>query len=298
MNRSIKSGLIITIASAIVFGLYPPATQVALRDGANSSFIIIVSTFFRALGLVLFCKWRGFRITPERHEISSFVRGGFFQAISIFGILGSLAYIPGPVTIVVMFTHTLMLLIFLAIIGEQKFNLLNIISTISALIGVSLVVDVWGVGSGTLEITGVMLAFLAAIATASRLYVFGKQVQNTNPALVGARIFSVTFLFTLLLAAFRFPVPPNSVEGQLWFLIASLSLILGTFGMFYGISLLGPFRFSLLIKLEPVFTALFSYLILGDKLLPMQYLGIALVILSLVFYQVSVEKKKSDLSRI
>ena len=288
-----RAGLFIALASAIVFGLYPPATQLSLQNGANSSFIIIGTTFFRAISLILFCWWSGFQIIPTRSEVATFVRGGFFQAISIFGLLGSLAFIPGPVTIVIMFTHTLMLLIYMSFKGEQRLSKLNLISTISALIGVSFVVDVWGVGAGLLEIKGVLLAFLSALATASRLYVYGNQVKDTNPSLVGARIFSVTFLFTLLLMLFSLPQIPVSFEGILWFGIASLSLVVGTFGMFYGISMLGAFRFSLLIKSEPVFTALFSYLILGDSLSLPQYFGITVVILSLMFFQLSLEKKNT-----
>jgi drug/metabolite transporter (DMT)-like permease len=285
IDKKIKLGIIVTVSSAIVFGLYPPTIQYALREGANSSFTIIVSTFFRALSLVAFCIFQGYKVLPQRREIATYVRGGFFQALSIFGILGSLAFIPGPITIIIMFTHTIILLLFLAVTGEQKFNKLSVISTLCAFIGVSFVVNVWQGSASTLDPKGVVLAVVAAVATASRLYVFGKQVRDTNPGVVGARIFLVTFLFSLLLLLIETPTLPSSLQGLSWFGLACSSLALGTFGMFYAISLLGSFRFALLIKLEPVFTAIFSFLILKEILLPIQYIGMGLVILSLVSYQ-------------
>ena len=56
--------------------------------------------------------------------------------------------------------------------------------------------------------------------------------------------------------------------------------------MFYAISLLGSFDYSLLSKIEPVFTALFSFLLLGEILKPLQYLGMVIVLGSLAMYQI------------
>jgi len=291
IDKKIKLGLIVTIASAAVYGLYPPTIQYALRDGANSSFTIILSSFFRALTLLAFCIFQGHKVFPKKSEIMTYVRGGFLQAISVFGILGSLAFIPGPISIIIMFTHTLLLLLFLAFTGEQKLNKFSVLSTLSALLGVSFVVNAWE-GSSTLDIRGIALATMAAVATASRLYVFGKQVQNTNPAIVGARIFLITFLFSVLLLFIETPIPPSSLQGLSWFGLACASLTLGAFGMFYGISLLGSFRFALLLKLEPVFTAVSSFLILKEMLLPIQYIGMGLVIVSLLSYQVGEGKRQ------
>lgn len=55
--------------------------------------------------------------------------------------------------------------------------------------------------------------------------------------------------------------------------------------MFYAIAVSGAFRFSLTIKLEPAFTALFALAISGELLNPHQYLGIALVVGSLIAFQ-------------
>lgn len=278
-------GLTVTIAAAIVFGLYPACMQLAYRDGANSTFVVLFSTLARALLLAIFAALRGHSLLPTGTQARAYISGGFFQAVSIGGILASLQYIPGPVTIVILFTHTLLLLFYLAIVGERKLTPASLISASLALLGISLVVDIWSTSTTSLSGVGISLAALASVATASRLYVFGRQVVDTNPALVGARIFTVTFLFTLMLLFIEVPAAPDSTTGLLFFLLGSASLVLGTFGMFYGIWLLGSFKFSLFVKFEPIFTALFSFLLLGEALRPIQYIGIGVVVVSLVGYQ-------------
>ncbi len=278
------NGLTITVFAAIAFGLYPAAAKLAYHDGANACFVIIVTTFARAFALSLFCLARREPLIPTGRALTSAASGGFFQAVSIFGIIGSLAYLPGPVTIIIIFTHTIMLLLYMAYRGEAQLTRVALLTTLSALFGVSLVVDVWR-NYGSLSVVGVSLALIAAVATMSRLYVFGKQVQDTDPAVVGARVFTFAALFTLLLLPFISPVAPATATGWIWVALCCLSLVLGTFGMFYAIALVGAFRFSLTIKLEPAFTALFSLLLAHEALTTAQYLGMAIVILSLISFQ-------------
>lgn len=252
----IQGKLIVPALAALAFGLYPAAAQLAYKDGANAIFVIIVTTFFRALSLVVFC----FITSKSWIKISDnwkpVILGGFFQALSVFGIISSLVYLPGPVTIILVFTHTIMLLFFMASRGEIKLTALAVVITIAALVGVGLVVDVIN-NLNNLKWAGIALAMLAAIATVSRLYIYGKEVQSNEPAVVGARMFAVAFLFSLLLVFYELPLFPHSSTGYVGVLLCSLSLVLGTFGMFYGISLAGAFQFSLIAKLEPIFTAFF-----------------------------------------
>jgi len=284
MRSSIRNGVIISLLCAIAYGIYPPASQKAYADGANSIFVIIVSTFCRAFIMAIMCWATRQSLLPRRTDIRPILTGGFFQSLSIFGIIASLEYIPGPIMITIVFTHTIMLLFFMAFRGEAKLSTLAVTTTLCALFGIALVVDVFG-NFGGLNLIGVGLAFMAALATTSRLYVYGQQVKSTSPPVLGTQVFSVAFIFILVLPFFRTPTLPHSLAGFGWLGLSSLSLSLGTLGMFYGISMLGSFRYSLLLKLEPVCTAIFSILILGEVLAMRQYVGMALVIVSLGAFQ-------------
>ena len=110
--------------------------------------------------------------------------------------------------------------------------------------------------------------------------------------MVGAETFLATAVFMMVALFYDMPHVPVLLAGYGYALMGCVSLTVGTFAMFYGISLLGAFRWSLFLKLEPVFTALFSALFLGETLTLHQYAGIAVVVGSLALYQIIEHRRK------
>ena len=103
-------GIFVTLATAIAFGAYPPAVRAIYADGGNAVFILLVTTFARALALYLFCVLFHKPIFKTKKDIKITIIGGFLQALGIFGVFSALTYLPGAVVIIIVFTHTLMLL--------------------------------------------------------------------------------------------------------------------------------------------------------------------------------------------
>lgn len=284
-------GVVITILSALAYGIYPASAQKSYADGANPALIILLSTFLRGAALAAFCLLARKGLRPKPHEWRNLITVGILQALSVFGIIGALLYLPGPVMITLIFTSTFMLLLFLAFKGEATLSFTVIAATLSALFGVSLVVDAWH-ALDSLSIPGISLSMMAAVMTVGRMYIFGKQLNGGDPPVVGAQVFLVATIFCLPLLLVQTPHLPLSAAGYLWVGLCCLSLVAGTFGTFYGIAMLGPFRSSLMGKVEPIFTAIFSFIILGEVLNTYQYAGILLVIGSLGFFQYSQHKKQ------
>ncbi|MCK4945268.1 MAG: DMT family transporter [Alphaproteobacteria bacterium] len=285
-------GIVITIATAIAFGAYPPTVRAVYADGGNAVFILLVTTFARALALYLFCILFHKPLFKTKEDTKIVIIGGFLQALGIFGIFSALTYLPGAVVIIIVFTHTLMLLFFMAWRREIKITLHTLAVTLAALGGLSLVLNIWH-QEQHLSYVGMSLAFIAAIAITFRVYIYGHLTKTRNPAVVGAEVFLIATVFAMLSMFFEMPQPPASFEGYGWLSLGCLSLILGTFGVFYGISLIGSFNFSLLSKLEPVFTAIFSIILINEFLSWHQYAGILVVITSLIIYQYMDYRKRS-----
>jgi drug/metabolite transporter (DMT)-like permease len=286
-------GYLFIILAALSFGIYPAAAQLTYATGTNAVSLIVVSTALRALSLVIAALLNGYSLRDVYRDSLQAIGSGFLQALSIFGIIVSLQYIPGPVMITIVFSHTLMLLVLLAVRGEQKLTSLTVGTSVAALLGISLVVDLFG-SIEHIAWRGVGLALLAAIASASRMYAFGNQVKTTAPEIVGARAFTFATVFLLLLLIWEPPQSPSSSTGMLWFTLACLSLIAGTLFAFMALGRLGSFRTSLMGKVEPVFTCAYSWFLLGEVLHASQYLGIVLVLASLAFYQI-IDKFKLEL---
>lgn len=272
------------VCAAASFGLYPSAAKLAYADGANQSFLIITTTFARAGALLLAALLEKRTLLEIYKKSGEAIWSGFLQAVSIFGIIASLLYIPGPVMITIIFTHTIMLLFLMAYKGEIRLTWLALGSTLAALVGIGLVVKVHSHFAGVHK-GGLLLAFIGAIATTSRFYSFGNQVKETAPSVVGARSFAYAALFTLLLAFIQTPAAPQSPTGLYWVGACCLSLSLGSVVTFYAMSLIGSFRLSLTMKLEPIFTSMYAILLMHEILDPLQYFGIGLVVSSLLVFQ-------------
>lgn len=277
-------GLIICVASAIIFGLYPPAARAVYQDGGNITFVILVATACRLVGLYIFALTQKLSLFNKFEDYKLNFYAGVFQALSIIGLLAGSFFIPGAVVVIIMFSYSLMLLLFSAWRKEVRLNKVNICSTLCALMGLFFVLNISNQGT-SYPLAGILLALLAAFATFSRTYIFGKQRNHRHPIAIGVETFVVAFICLLPLMFWQLPQPPSSNIGYIMMLISALSLTIGSYGMFYGISYLGAYKFSMIMKLEPIFTTLFGIILIGDFLQFSQYFGIFLVLMSLVSLQ-------------
>ncbi|MDD4617267.1 MAG: DMT family transporter [Alphaproteobacteria bacterium] len=284
-NNPQGTGLVVAFFACIVYGVYPAASRAFYADGGNAVGMAVTSACLRGLCLAAWCLFRHIPMFRTAEDRKQALIGGFFQACSNLGIFFALLYIPGPLVIIIVFTHTLMLLFFMAWRGEIKLDVLNISSTVIALVGLTLVLDLWRTQPKGNWI-GIGFALISAFATVSRLYVYGKQTQTRNALAVGAENFLFAAGFVALSAFFEPPALATTVTGNIHLALSCLSLVAGTFLMFIGIAKLGAFQYSLMCKMEPIFTSIFSVLLLGEVLSAHQYVGIALVLGSLAAYQI------------
>lgn len=278
-------GILVAIATAAVFGFYPPAARAAYADGVNPVFIILFTTFWRASSLALFCLGTRKPFFQSKKNIKFALINSVFQTASTIGILGGMQFLQGPVVITIVFSSTMMLYFFLVLSKQERLTWTTLTPMIAAFVGLSFVVNVYD-KLDNFSLLGILLSFMAAIATVFRVYNYGKILKENNPMVIGAETFLFTLLLSCLLFLYQTPALPQSEEGWIWAGICAASLSLGSFGMFYGIALLGAFKFSLFSKLEPVLGAVFSVLLIGEILLVSQYVGMVIVISSLVAYQI------------
>lgn len=291
-NKNINLGILLLICAAASFGFYPSMAKLAFKEGVNQSYLIICTTGVRAIALILFAglvqkhAFKGI-LDFSRDSIVS----GLLQALSVIGIIASLEYIPGPVMITIVFTHTIMLLIYSACKGRLVLSTSAVATTIAALVGVSMVVDLYS-NFANVNVIGVCLAFIGALATASRFYAFGELAKTIPSVIVGARALSYATLFLLCLIYFQEPRGPTSQISFFYVFGCALSLAVGSILVFYTLSLMDIFRISFILKLEPIFTSIYAIAMLGEILKPVQYLGIFLVLLSLILYEYFERLKK------
>lgn len=279
-----RQGYILIFLAALAYSLYPSGARLSYQHGANPTFLIVATTLARTCALVWAARVAGAPLREISTGLSGAFGAGLLQALTIVAIMCSLDYLPGPVMCTILFTHTLMLLGILYLRGEATVSWLAVGSSVVALVGIALVVDVLHNLSGSSGV-GVLWAALAAVCSANRLYMYGKQVERGAAEVVGARAFIVASACMPLVALWETPQIPHTVRGVVGVLLASFSLASGTVLFFIALKKIGSFRSSLMLKSEPIFNVITAWLILGERLSFTQYLGIALVMGSLIVYQ-------------
>ena len=187
---STRLGFLIALGAAVSYGLCPTASRAVYADGGSAILVALVTTWGRALVLTLFSLSIGKKLFARRCDLKEAAVGGFFQTVSVFGFVLALFYLPSPIVSTILHTYTLLLLIFMVWRGEMKVTALTVAVTVITLVGLSFVLDPWQ-ASSALNLIGAALAFTAALATASRLYVYGQQTKDRYPTVVGAENFLI-----------------------------------------------------------------------------------------------------------
>lgn len=289
-DRKEKIGLIIALFSAVIFGLGPVAGRGVYVDGGNVIFVLLITTFFRAFALYGFAYFKNHKPFSDKKALRFTFLAGILQALSLVGIFGGAYFMPAAVVIIIMLTYSLILLLFLAWRKEITLNYINVSSTLLALIGLAFVLNIGS--NGTIyPLIGIAFAALATLSTFGRTYIFGQEMKSRHPILVGAETLTIAFILISLAVFIELPQPPQTETGWWMLGLCTLSVTIGSFGLFYGISFLGSYKYSMINKLEPIFTTIFGILLIGDFLSLTQYFGIGLVLLSLMALQLFDKQK-------
>ena len=270
---------------------------------ANETFLPITIVFFRLIAAILILttylaiKKKFVKIRKEDRKL--FIMLAVFEPFLYFlGESFGLTYVSATVGSVLISTIPVVATIGAWIFLKERLKLINYAGIVLSFTGILIfVID----RSGTLSynVKGLALMMLAVFSasgynlTLSRLVgkyepVFIVNIQNT----LGAILFLPVFLIfeaghlaetTLTLKAF-IPIIELAVFASC-----------GAFILFaYSVRNLGITRANVFTNFIPIFTAFFSFLILGDRLTLQNIAGMMVVIAGLIMSQMNGRHKKSD----
>jgi drug/metabolite transporter (DMT)-like permease len=156
-----------------------------------------------------------------------------------------------------------------------------------------LVLVLLAAGTGAFDFTGALLALGASITYTAYILVSDGIVGDVPPlalsllVLAGAAAsFAVAGLATGSLS-FRLPA-----EAWLWLvLIALVSTVIAVSAFFAGLRRVGPSEAAILSTFEPPVTVALAFLVLGERLAPLQLAGGALVLAAVVMLQVPARRR-------
>jgi DME family drug/metabolite transporter len=263
------------------FGSFDTITPIILSQARTTfSFLILFPAVLIVRG------WPRLRI-PTSDVMRIFTLGILGLASSNYFYYLAIQRMNVAIAIIVQYTAPVWVLFYMVVRGRQKLSVQRVVSVLFAVTGITIAV---GVGSGKLQLDsiGVGAALLAAFSFA--FYSIG------GHTLIGRYDHWLVLLYATLGAALFWIVlnPPWKIVAAhysamqwMFMLVFSIISMLVPFSLYFaGLRHLDPTRAIIVSCLEPVFSIVLAATVLGERIKPLQILGIIFVLCAIAAIQI------------
>ncbi|OIQ08887.1 EamA-like transporter family protein [Moorella thermoacetica] len=287
-------GLFLAVLAAAALGLEGISAKLAYAGGAN--ILSILAIRFLAAGILF---WGSLIVFPLdwKLNLGTMVRltvlalGG--QATTILLLFHAFERIPATVAMLFFYLYPVIVSLLATVFLKETLTRAKIGALVLAFTGLAVIL---GVPTGNLEIWGIVTALLAACTNG--IYMVG---QTGLLKTIEPRVFNAYATLTIGVAYFILAIVTGTFSlafnSQAILAIATLSLIctlLAYTAVAWSLKYIGASRAAIISTLEPVVTAVLGFLILGERLHPIQLLGGALILAGVTVQQVLTSKDGSE----
>lgn len=212
--------------------------------------------------------------------------GTLLTASALLAFLG-LQRIPTSTFIVFFYTYPAMVALMSLFLGERLSHG-GWLALALTLVGIFLTVPDFGQGLDGESLIGIIMALLNAFSVAL-YFIISSRLLRGHSAMARASAWGIVgaLLPLLLIAPFRPTGAPSSPE--VWFNIGALVVVSTVFPVFFlnaGIQKVGPARAAIIGTVEPLLTILLAAIFLGERLEPIQLVGGAFILASVILLQI------------
>lgn len=274
-------GLVLLVATS--FAVNSTLARLAYEDGSNALTVNMVRMPVAAAALwILLRRREGLTSLPPRDRIIALALG-LLVATYAFCLYEAIETIPVALGVLVFYTYPLLTGAASWATGDERPSRRGLLALGAAFAGLALALDA---PQGNLDRRGLALAAMAAICFTVLLLL--------NARLFRGRDTRPVTLHMLAMASLVYAVASIGFAGAAWPATLSGWLALSAVPVFYAfamtgfwaaVGMIGPIRTSLVMNMEPVSSLILSWLVLGQRLAPVQLVGVALVVGAILFAQ-------------
>jgi drug/metabolite transporter (DMT)-like permease len=272
-----RIGIIIAAASALTLAINDVAVPFAYAQGFSAPTVVFFRFLFLLLSLVALLPLMGLSYRLPREHALHALGSGVAAGIATLALLGSFAYIPVSLALIILYTFPILTALFESAYARRLPGLVEIICLIVALAGIGIVI---GLNEVTLSSLGLLLGGVSAVGYAASIFWNGVKLRTADGTIVSFHMAIVGVAITglFLLATGSFAPTGAGFSGWLPLLVTCFFFTISFIGMFKAVQLAGGAPTAMLLNLEPVFVMILAALFLGEELTLPRILGSAMVI--------------------
>jgi len=231
-------------------------------------------------------------IIARKDALRLMVTGGIAQSTITFLSLHALNYLPvGPLAFL-FYTYPAWVALISAVLGREELTFSRIIALVTAMAGIVVMVGL--PSSGSLNRFGVVLALATALLYAAYLPTLHR-VQKGIPASVSSFYLIIGVFAAFFLASITTGEAQIPRTLPLWgyvFLLGLWSTVIAFASLVAGLRVLGPVRTSIVATIEPFFTAVLAYILLGEAVTRNTVLGGMLIAAAVLMIQLTAPERR------
>lgn len=276
-RQSPAFGLLLILISSAGFGSIPLLAHFAYQDGVTATSLLALR-FLVAIALLLPWAYRKRKQWPERRQALAYLlMGGVLYTLQAQSYFTALQHASSGLVALLLYVYPILVVLFSALLRWETLSWQRGLLLIPALGGTLLMLS-GPVQGSTLGIT---LGLVSALCYA--IYILCGSRLRGDALLSGWLILCGAAISNSILATIQGWQLPGHVSG--WAGIVGLALlgtVLAITFFLAGMARAGAGASAIVSTFEPVVTIALGYLLLNERLLPVQWLGGALVLLAVV----------------
>ena len=270
------------IAAAVVLGISDVLVKIVA--GAHCDVLTMLS-FRSVIGLAFITIWLRLGPTPPTDARVRWISLGIGApfTVLIFCLFKAIELNDVATAVLTYFVYPLLTGLAASATGLEPLRWRGAACALAAFCGLAVMIGAHPAG---LALGGIAYALGAAacrtgVLIATRAFLVGADARLTTWYSVVAQ----TAIFVALSGLTRTWQPPQNDGGWVALVGMSIATTAGIFFIFVSTVRVGPFRTALIMNLEPLIAMALSALVLGEMITPLQGVGSAIMLASLVAFQ-------------
>jgi drug/metabolite transporter (DMT)-like permease len=288
LKKNQSFGILLVLLSGLFYGTNPALSKLHFQFQGDTLSFLFVRFFIASFLLGALWFWKRPKTRPNFNQVLiSFLLGAMIFAIS-FLYIAAIQFISAGIATLLLFTFPFWIVILAVLTKEEPIDKVKIICLVVAFNGLMLTI---GAEFKSHAWEGLLLGLAAGITLALNVFYGNRMTKHIEGQTLSLLMMLSCALICFPMMLIDTPEFPTSLLGWGNVIIAAIFFSGGILCFFVGLPLLGPIKASLYNNIEPVFSIFLAYLLLGEKMTILQYIGAALVVVAIFAVQMSKSKK-------